>query len=66
MTGGTFNQNVIQINLVTALRTRLRGQRCRLHGNSLKIRVMGSIRYPDAFVSCTPLRRTARCCPSLW
>jgi Uma2 family endonuclease len=53
MTGGTFNHDAIQINLVTALHARLRGKRCRVHGSSLKIRVMGSIRYPDACVSCT-------------
>ena len=59
MTGGTFAHDAIQVNLVTALSNRLRGQRCRMHGNSLKIRVMGSIRYPDAFVSCTPVHREA-------
>jgi Uma2 family endonuclease len=42
------------VNLVTELTTRLRGKPCRAHGNSLKIQVMGSIRYPDAFVTCTP------------
>lgn len=57
MTGGTFEHDAIQVNLVTALNTRLRGKPCRVHGNSLKIRVMGSIRYPDAFVSCTPVQR---------
>ena len=55
MTGGTVAHDAIQINLVTALHTRLRGKHCRVHGNGLKIRVMGSIRYPDAFVSCTPV-----------
>ena len=54
MTGGTLEHDSIQVNLVTALSTRLRGKACRAHGNSLKIRVMGSIRYPDAFVTCTP------------
>jgi len=56
MTGGTFEHDAIQVNLVAALHGRLRGKTCRVHGNSLKIQVMGSIRYPDAFVSCTPVR----------
>ncbi|HWK45933.1 MAG TPA: Uma2 family endonuclease [Stellaceae bacterium] len=57
MTGGTYEHDAIQVNLVTALNSRLRGKPCRVHGNSLKIRVMDSIRYPDAFVSCGPIPR---------
>ena len=59
MTGGTSAHSVIQANLVTELTTRLRGKPCRCYGNSLKIEAMGSIRYPDAFVSCTPINRTS-------
>jgi Uma2 family endonuclease len=59
MTGGTLAHDRIQVNLVTELTTRLRGKPCRAHGNSLKIQVMGSIRYPDAFVTCTPARGDA-------
>jgi Uma2 family endonuclease len=55
MTGGTVAHDVIQANLVIALGNRLRGTPCRVHGNSLKIEVAGRIRYPDAFVACTPL-----------
>lgn len=57
MTGGTFEHDAIQVNLVRALANRLDGKPCRVHGNSLKIRVMNSIRYPDAFVTCTPVER---------
>jgi len=57
MTGGTLEHDRIQVNLVTELNNRLAGKPCRVHGNSLKIQVMGSIRYPDAFVTCTPIRR---------
>jgi Uma2 family endonuclease len=60
MTGGSFEHDAIQINLVTALNLRLKGQRCRVHGSNLKIRVMGSIRYPDAYVSCTPVPSGAK------
>jgi len=59
MTGGTFEHDAVQVALVRALGNRLEGKPCRVHGNSLKIRVMGSIRYPDAFVSCTPVSRGA-------
>ncbi len=59
MTGGTFGHDAIGQNLAMSLGTRLRGKRCRAHGSNLKIAVMGSIRYPDAFVSCTPLRLDA-------
>ena len=55
MTGGTIGHDAIQINLIAELHNRLRGKPCRVHGSSLKIEVMGSIRYPDAFVSCTPV-----------
>src|SRR3712207_2360680 len=55
MTGGTVADDVIQANLVAALHARLRGTPCRAHGNSLKIEVAGRIRYPDAFVACTPV-----------
>ena len=36
------------------LREKLRGGPCRVLGPSLKIEVVGRIRYPDAFVNCTP------------
>lgn len=57
MTGGTFEHDAIQVNLVRALGNRLAGKQCRVHGNSLKIEVMGSMRYPDAFVTCSPVQR---------
>jgi Uma2 family endonuclease len=55
MTGGTQGHDVIQVNVVAALHARLRGKPCRVHGSNIKIEVMGSIRYPDAFVTCAPL-----------
>lgn len=57
MTGGTYEHDAIQVNLVRALANRLAGKPCRTHGNSIKIEVMGSIRYPDAFVTCGPIKR---------
>ena len=55
MTGGTWAHATIQINLTTALNNRLRGKPCRPAGSHMKIRVRGSIRYPDAFVVCSPV-----------
>ena len=57
MTGGTAEHSRIQINLAIALGTRLRGSRCQVFNNDLKVSVAGSVRYPDAFVVCTPLPR---------
>jgi Uma2 family endonuclease len=55
MTGGTIAHSAIQANLLSCLVARLRGSACRPHGSHLKIEVAGSIRYPDAFVVCTPV-----------
>ena len=52
---GTAAHALIQVNLLTTLRTGLRGKPCRPIGSELKIRVAGHIRYPDAFVVCTPI-----------
>ncbi len=55
MTGGTVAHSVIQGNLITALNNRLRGKPCRPYGPDLKIEIGPQYRYPDAFVSCTPV-----------
>lgn len=55
MTGVTVAHSAIQINTITALNIRLRGKSCRPHGPELKVETGGRYRYPDAFVSCTPL-----------
>jgi Uma2 family endonuclease len=54
MVGVTRAHATIQGNLLVSLGNRLRGTRCRAFGSDLKIVVAGSIRYPDAFVACTP------------
>ncbi len=55
MTGGTAAHDAIQRNLLFALTGRLRGKPCQPHGSNLKIVVAGRVRYPDAFVVCTPV-----------
>ncbi len=54
MTGGTRAHEIIGGNILIAVQTRLAGGPCRAFGANLKIEVAGRIRYPDAFVACTP------------
>lgn len=60
MTGGTAAHSAIQRNILFALTGRLRGKPCQSFGSDLKIAVAGRIRYPDAFVTCTPVANSAR------
>lgn len=60
MVGGTEAHDVIAMNLAIELGTRLRGSPCRVQGSSLKIEVAGRMRYPDAFVVCTPVNPTGK------
>jgi Uma2 family endonuclease len=55
MTGGTDAHEAIGGTLRALLQERLRGKPCRVRGPTLKIEVMDRIRYPDAFVYCTPV-----------
>jgi len=57
MTGGTAEHSAIQRNLYIAVGSRLRGKPCQLYTSDLKVAVAGSIRYPDAFVVCSPVPR---------
>ena len=59
MTGGTAAHDAIHRNILFALTGRLRGKPCQPYGSNLKIAVDGRIRYPDAFVVCTPVPPTA-------
>ena len=55
MTGGTAAHETIGGNVRAVLQGRLRGGACRVYGPTLKVEVAGRIRYPDAFVACTPV-----------
>jgi Uma2 family endonuclease len=55
MTGGADAHEAIGGTLRALLREHLRGKPCRVRGPTMKIEVMGRIRYPDAFVYCTPV-----------
>jgi Uma2 family endonuclease len=54
-TGGIFAHAAIQMNLYRTLSNRLFGKPCRPIGSHLKILAAGRIRYPDAFVVCSPI-----------
>ncbi len=60
MTGGTAAHAAIQRNLIMALGNGLRDSPCQPYGSELKIRVAERIRYPDAFVVCTPVPPRAK------
>jgi Uma2 family endonuclease len=55
MVGVTAAHAAIQRNLLGLLFNRLRGQHCQAFGSELKIQVAGRIRYPDAFIVCSPV-----------
>ncbi len=55
MAGGTDAHAAIQANLAIAVGGRLRGGLCRYRGSDLQVQVAGSVRYPDGFVTCTPV-----------
>ena len=59
MTGGTDAHAAIQVNIITAVGSRLRGQPCYVRGSDIKAQTGPGYRYPDAFVSCTPVARGA-------
>lgn len=53
MAGGSAAHNDIQVNLLTALRTRLRGGPCRPNGPDLLLKLDDRTgRFPDASVTC--------------
>ncbi len=53
MTGGTLGHDIITFNVRKALDARLSGKPCRPFGPNVKIIADGSVRYPDAVVTCT-------------
>ncbi len=53
MTGGSLAHSAIAVNLAAALVAGLRGKSCRAYNSDAKVQVAGSIRYPDASITCT-------------
>lgn len=58
MVGGTAAHASIAGNIAFALRGRLRAG-CRVFGSDLRLRLAGSIRYPDVMVVCSPVANRA-------
>ena len=54
MSGGTDAHGAIQFGIARAVGVRLLGTPCRPYGSHLKVRTNKGIRYPDAFVVCSP------------
>jgi Uma2 family endonuclease len=57
MVGVRHEHSVMQGNLLRHLGNGLAGKPCRAHGSDLKIQAWHAIRYPDAFVVCSPVPR---------
>lgn len=55
MVGGTVAHNQIAGNLYAALRAALRGSRCRVFQETMRILADESVFYPDVFVTCAAL-----------
>ena len=55
MTAGTFAHDQLQRNMILSIGGRLRGSPCQIIGSDVKIEADGAIRYPDAFVTCSPV-----------
>ena len=58
MVGGTAAHARITLNIAFALRGRLPSG-CAVYASDLKLRLAGSIRYPDVMVVCSPVRNRA-------
>ena len=61
MNGGTIAHSAIQRNILVALATRLKGNRCAPYGPDVRVPIpSGSYRYPDALVTCEKLAPKSR------
>lgn len=60
MTGGSYAHDTISVNLLRELGVRLRGKPCQPHGSNLKVRTSATVRYPDAYVSCSSYQPGAK------
>jgi Uma2 family endonuclease len=56
MSGGTYEQSLLNVNVTSALKNRLRGGPCRVAESNLRVRVgtLSKYVYPDASVICGP------------
>jgi Uma2 family endonuclease len=61
MAGGTQAHALIATNIVSSLKSLLRGSPCRPSGSDLRIPIIktGNVRYPDVTIDCGPFRPEA-------
>ena len=59
MVGGTSAHSEIAVNIIVALRTRL-GADYKVYGSDFKLRMAGSVRYPDVMIVPTPVAGSAK------
>lgn len=60
MAGGTLGHNTIKLNIALALRTKLRGSKCRPYDSDTKVLVAeGQVFYPDITVDCGEMAANA-------
>lgn len=66
MTGGTNNHGFIVVNIISELKSRLKGRTCRvLSAESGGVATIGeNTRYPDATVTCSPVEGQDRLIPN--
>ena len=66
MTGGNAGHAAIATNILTALRTKLRGTGCRPLGSDAGIETVNdAVRYPDALVTCSKFELQDRKIPGV-
>ena len=66
MTGGSGGASAIGVNLITALRTRLRAGACRPLGPDAGVETVNhAVRYPDALITCTKFDRNVKTIPGV-
>ncbi len=58
MSGGTAQHDIVTVNILTSLATRLRGRPCVVYSSNLKVKSerLGDYFYPDVTVVCGPQR----------
>lgn len=54
MSGASVNHNIISVNLISELKTKLKGNGCRLYGSDLRIHIPKNtlFTYPDISIIC--------------
>lgn len=66
MAGGTFNHSAISVNIVTALKQKLRGKFCQPTSSDMRVETPnGLITYPDATIFCGKPELTENQCALL-